>query len=85
LTPQPFNFVGMERIENEEQYEQVMARIETYLQKVTKLGSFDSLNAEEADDLARLSLLAEAWEDSIPLMPIPVPEHARTRVAGSRQ
>ncbi len=75
----------MNRIENEEHYAQVMALIETYLQKVTKLGSFDALTAEEADELARLSVLAEAWEDSIPLMPIPVPEHARTRIADSRQ
>jgi len=64
-------------------YQQVKALIETYLQKVTTLGSFSALSAEEADELARLSRLAEAWEDSIPLMPIAVPTQTRVRVADS--
>ena len=63
----------METPTNETEYHALMARIETFLQKVTAGGGFASLNAEEADELARLSLLAEAYEDSIPLMPIKVP------------
>ena len=51
-----------------------MAEIETYLQKSTHQGGFEVLSKEEADELYRLSLLAEAFEDSIPLMPIRVPE-----------
>ncbi|MBO0934678.1 helix-turn-helix domain-containing protein [Fibrella sp. HMF5036] len=51
-----------------------MAEIETYLQRVTQHGSFDLLTQAEADELQRLSLMAEAFEDSIPLMPIRVPE-----------
>lgn len=64
-------------------YQQVKALIETYLQKVTTLGSFSALSAEEADELARLSRLAEAWEDSIPLMPIAVPTQTRAHDADS--
>ncbi len=88
LMLQPSNFFIMNRIDNEEQYQQVMALIETYLQKVTTLGSFSALTSEEADELARLSKLAEVWEDSIPLMPIPLPppqnRPSRVRVADSR-
>lgn len=63
----------METPTNETEYRDLMARIETFLQKATVGGGFASLSAEEADELARLSLLAEAYEDSIPLMPIKVP------------
>lgn len=59
---------------NETEYQALMVRIETFLQKATAGGGFDSLSAEEGDELAGLSLLAEAYEDSIPLMPIKVPQ-----------
>ncbi len=59
---------------NETEYQDLMARIETFLQKATAGGGFASLSAGEADELAQLSLLAEAYEDSIPLMPIKVPQ-----------
>ncbi len=59
---------------NQTDYQNVMATIETFLQKVTQQGSFDCLSAGEASELHRLSVLAEAYEDSIPLMPIRVPE-----------
>lgn len=58
---------------NETEYGDLMAHIETFLLKATAGGGFASLSAEEADELARLSLLAETYEDSIPLMPIKVP------------
>lgn len=63
----------METPTNETEYQNLMARIETVLQKATAGGGFASLSAEEADQLAQLSLMAEAYEDSIPLMPIKVP------------
>ncbi|TAE30875.1 MAG: helix-turn-helix domain-containing protein [Cytophagales bacterium] len=50
-----------------------MTRIEAFLQKATAGGGFSALSQEEGDELHRLSLLAEAYEDSIPIMPLPVP------------
>ncbi len=35
-------------------------------------------------EFTELALAIEAWEDSIPLMPIPVPERSMVRVADSR-
>lgn len=55
-------------------YQQLMAQIETLLQKVTAGGGFAVLNSDEAIKLAQLSEWAEAYEDSIPLMPIKVPQ-----------
>ena len=63
----------MKKPANDAEYRQLMARIENYLQKATTLGGFASLSADEASELARLSLLAEEYEDGIPLMPIQVP------------
>jgi len=54
-------------------YDEVMKQIEVLLQKSTQIGGFDKLPKEEADTLASLSLLAEQYEDSIPLMPIKTP------------
>ncbi|MBK7937798.1 MAG: helix-turn-helix domain-containing protein [Lewinellaceae bacterium] len=51
-----------------------MEKVETYLQKATRGGGFQSLAPEEQHELHRLSLLAEAWEDNIPLMPIRQPQ-----------
>ena len=59
---------------NHTEYQQLMARIETFLQKATKAGGFDALTPEESDELTQMSELAEAYEDSIPLMPIKVPQ-----------
>jgi HTH-type transcriptional regulator/antitoxin HigA len=55
-------------------YQQLMAQIETLLQKATAGGGFAALNPDEATELAQLSAWAEAYEDSIPLMPIKVPQ-----------
>lgn len=55
---------------NETEYRQLMVHIETFLQKATTGGGFDSLTPEEGDELARLSVLAETYEDAIPLMPM---------------
>lgn len=62
------------KINSEEEYRQVMEQIETYLQKSTTQGSSHTLSAAEKEELHRLSLLAEAWEDIIPLMPIRQPQ-----------
>jgi HTH-type transcriptional regulator/antitoxin HigA len=62
------------KIKSEDDYRQVMERIETYLQKATRQGGFHSLLPEERDSLRDLSQLAESWEDQIPLMPIRQPK-----------
>ena len=43
----------MEAPTNETEYRNLMARIETFLQKATAGGGFASLSAEEADELAQ--------------------------------
>lgn len=55
-------------------YQQLMAQIEALLQKATAGGGFAALSPDEATELAQLSAWAEAYEDSIPLMPIKVPQ-----------
>ncbi|HRI61639.1 MAG TPA: helix-turn-helix domain-containing protein [Saprospiraceae bacterium] len=62
------------QINSEEEYQQVMEKIESYLQKATKSGGFHTLAREERDGLQHLSRIAEAWEDNIPLMPIRQPQ-----------
>ena len=62
------------KISSEEEYQQVMEKIETYLQKATKSGGFHTLAADERDNLQHLSRMAEAWEDNVPLMPIRQPQ-----------
>jgi len=52
------------KITTEIEYKQVMELIETYLQKATEHGGFHTLKKEEADELQRLSLLAEDYEDN---------------------
>lgn len=62
------------QINSESEYQMVMEQIEAYLRKATKNGGFYTLEPPERSDLQRLSLLAEAWEDHIPLMPIRQPK-----------
>ena len=62
------------KIDADQEYQQVMEKIETCLQKATASGGFHMLSAQERDDLRHLSLMAEAWEDHIPLMPIRQPQ-----------
>ena len=71
----------MQQPNNPADYQQLMAQIETFLQKATAGGGFDSLITEEATELAQLSQLAEAYEDSIPLMPIRVPQTIEEMIA----
>ncbi len=62
-----------EKIIDRKEYNEVMNRIEKLLQKTTKSGGFKSLPAKEIETLKKLSLIAEQYEDSIPLMPIKLP------------
>ncbi len=58
-------------IQTNTEYESVMAHIETYLQKATYNGGFQSLNSDEVKDLQQLSLSAEDYEDHVlKLMPL---------------
>jgi HTH-type transcriptional regulator / antitoxin HigA len=61
------------KIKDRTDYEEVMNRIEKSLQKVTELGGLDKLPEKEVKTLQELSLMAEEYEDSIPLMPIKKP------------
>lgn len=61
------------KIETHDQYIDVMNEIEKYLQKATYQGGFESFEKNEAEDLRRLSIMAENYEDAIPLMPIGKP------------
>lgn len=62
------------KINSEEEYRQVMDRVETYLSKSTAQGGLHTLSPTEKEELRHLSLLAESWEDGIPLMPIRQPK-----------
>lgn len=62
------------QIQTQEEYPQVMEQIESYLTKSTQSGGFHTLTPPERKTLQELSLLAEAWEDNIPLMPLKQPQ-----------
>ncbi|MBK6835209.1 MAG: helix-turn-helix domain-containing protein [Bacteroidetes bacterium] len=63
-----------EKIKDRAEYNEVMKRIEKTLQKATHNGGFEKLPAKEKETLKKLSLMAEQYEDSIPLMPIKAPK-----------
>jgi HTH-type transcriptional regulator / antitoxin HigA len=65
--------MNTEPINTRNEYDEVMKQIEIILQKSTQIGGFNKLNQEDTDTLARLSRLAEQYEDSIPLMPMKTP------------
>ncbi len=63
----------IDKIRNEEQYNQVMVLIEKFISKATDGGGFSSLSVSEAEELAKLSVLAEQYEDTVlKIMPLPV-------------
>ena len=62
------------KINTAEEYQLVMEHIEAYLQKSTSNGTSEVLSSQEKSELRHLSLLAESWEDGIPLMPIQQPK-----------
>ena len=61
-------------INSREEYDEVMKKIESYLQKSTELGGFEKLSKKDVKNLKDLSLIAERYEDSIPLMPLKSPD-----------
>lgn len=63
----------IEKINDRAEYNEVMKRIEKLLQKATHSGGFEKLSAKEKETLKKLSVMAEQYEDSIPLMPIKAP------------
>lgn len=62
------------QINSRVEYDEVMERIEKLLQKSSKAGGFDKLSDVDKNTLADLSLVAEQYEDAIPLMPMKNPE-----------
>ena len=61
----------IDKIKTKKQYEQVMALIENYLAKATGNGGFKSLSKKENEELKKLSLLAEQYEDDVlKIMPL---------------
>jgi len=62
-----------DKINDRKEYDEVMKRIEKLLQKSTRSGGVKHLLAKELETLKKLSLMAEKYEDSIPLMPIKTP------------
>jgi HTH-type transcriptional regulator/antitoxin HigA len=55
----------MKTIRTKKEYETVMKRIETYLNKITEAGESDALSPEEHDELKVLSSLVADYEDNI--------------------
>lgn len=64
----------IEKIRTHDDYVDVMNRVEKYLQKVTQSGGFAALSEAEAEELKTLSVLAEQYEDAIPVFPIRPPQ-----------
>lgn len=63
----------LDKIRNEKQYAQLMVLIENFIQKATDGGGFSTLSETEANELQRLTRLAEAYEDNnLKIMPLPV-------------
>jgi HTH-type transcriptional regulator/antitoxin HigA len=65
--------VKRDKISKEQEYGEVMKRVEKLLQKTTKTGGFKNLPAADVKALKKLSLMAENYEDHIPLMPMKIP------------
>ncbi len=63
----------IDKIRNEVQYNQVMALIEKFIIQATEGGGFNSLSESNTEELSKLSLLAEQYEDTVlKIMPLPV-------------
>lgn len=60
-------------IKTKAQYDQITQLIETLLKKATDGGGFHSLSEAESNELEKLSLLAEQYEDTVlKIMPLPI-------------
>ena len=63
----------LDKIRTSAQYDHVMSLIENYIQKATEGGGFHTLGKKDADELQKLTLLAESFEDNVlKIMPLPV-------------
>ncbi|MCE6988261.1 helix-turn-helix domain-containing protein [Dyadobacter sp. CY323] len=63
----------LDKIRNDGQYKQLMKLIENYIQKATELGGFHGLSENESEELHKLTLLAEDYEDNVlNVMPLTV-------------
>ncbi|MCZ2223739.1 MAG: helix-turn-helix domain-containing protein [Chitinophagales bacterium] len=63
----------IDKIRTKRQYEQVLELIEGFIKKANEKGGFKNLSKKENDELKKLSLLAEEYEDNIlKIMPLPV-------------
>lgn len=66
--------MNLEQITSRKEFDKVMSKIESLLQKATELGGFENLSKTDKVALSQLSVLAEQYEDGIPLMPIKTPK-----------
>lgn len=66
--------MNLEQITSRKEYDKVMSKIESLLQKATELGGFENLSKTDRANLSQLSILAEQYEDGIPLMPMKTPK-----------
>jgi HTH-type transcriptional regulator / antitoxin HigA len=66
--------MNLEQITSRKEYDEVMSKIESLLQKATELGGFENLSKTDRANLSQLSILAEQYEDGIPLMPMKTPK-----------
>ncbi|MEX2483799.1 MAG: helix-turn-helix domain-containing protein [Brumimicrobium sp.] len=63
-----------EVITTKKEYDKVMSKIEALLEKATELGGFENLSKSDRSKLSQLSVIAEQFEDDIPLMPMKAPK-----------
>lgn len=63
-----------EVINTRKEYDNVMNKIEVLLQKASELGGFENLSKADRSKLSQLSVMAEQFEDEIPLMPMKAPK-----------
>jgi HTH-type transcriptional regulator / antitoxin HigA len=66
--------MNLEQITSRKEFDKVMSKIESLLQKATELGGFENLSKTDKVALSQLSVLAEQYEDGITLMPIKTPK-----------
>ncbi len=63
----------IEKIRTAKQFDQIMVLIEQFIEKATQMGGFEHLSKTESEELHKLSLLAEYYEDNVlKIMPLPV-------------
>lgn len=63
-----------QKITTRKEYDKVMLKIDVLLKKATESGGFENLSKSDKAMLAQLSVLAEQFEDDIPLMPMKTPK-----------